>query len=39
MIQKYIITLDIAGVINFDSGVFVDGVAGVDDVHGGFFGV
>ena len=39
MIQKKIITLDVAGAINFDSGVFIDGVAGVDDVLGGCFGV
>ena len=39
MIQKYIITLDVACAIVIDSGVSVDGVASVDNVRGGCFGV
>lgn len=39
MIQKYIITLDVACAIVIDSVVSVDGVASVDDVRGGCFGV
>ena len=39
MIQKYIITLDVACAIVIDSVVSVDGIASVDDVRGGCFGV
>lgn len=39
MIQKYIITLDVACAIDIDSGVSVDCVASEDDVLGGCFGV
>lgn len=39
MIQKYIITLDVACAIDIDGGVSVDCVASVDAVRGGWFGV